>query len=45
MKAVNSDVCLALPAGFSDQPKIEPGGDEEKKHAKNNVPKLKDKSA
>jgi hypothetical protein len=34
-----------LSPGFSGQPKIEPGGDEEKKHSKNNVAKLKDKSA
>jgi hypothetical protein len=34
-----------LPSGFSCEPGIEPGRDEEKKHTKNNVAKLKDKSA
>jgi hypothetical protein len=42
---VNRDASLALSPGFSGEPKIEPGGDEEKKHRKNNVSKLKDKSA
>jgi hypothetical protein len=42
---VNSDAGLALSPGFSRQPKIEPGRDEEKKHTKDNVTKLKDKSA
>jgi hypothetical protein len=42
---VNGDVGLALSPGFSSQPKIKPGGDEKKKHSKNNVPKLKGKSA
>src|SRR5689334_24810072 len=43
--AVNGDARSALSPGFSGQPKIEPGRDEEKKHRKNNVSKLKDKSA
>jgi hypothetical protein len=42
---VNGDARSALSPGFSGQPKIEPGGDEEKKHTKNNVAKLKDESA
>jgi hypothetical protein len=45
MKAVNSDTGLALSPGFSRQPKIEPGRDEEKKHAKNDVSKLDNESA
>ena len=45
MKAVNSDMGLALSPGFSRQPKIEPGRNEEKKHTKNDVAKLEDKSA
>jgi hypothetical protein len=43
--AVNGVARLALSPGFSGQPKIEPGGDEEKKHSKNNMAKLKGKSA
>jgi hypothetical protein len=45
MEAVNSDARLTLPPGFSGQRKIEPDRDEEKKHTKNNMSKLKDKSA
>ena len=45
MKAVNSDTASALSSGFSRQPKIKPGRDEEKKHTKNNVSKLDNKSA